>query len=132
VPERFRREAASRSSLRRLYVAVNVGREVVSVARGVGRDLREEFADVLGRYPVTEQRRNLVVRNPGPGDDRFATADTGIDLDMLPRLKQGRDLPSLAFPLANTASDLGLLSLNPRRVKAVWYVGVAEYCRGHA
>jgi hypothetical protein len=74
------------SPANRLYVAVNVGREVISIARSLGRDLREEFVDVLGRHAVTQQRCYLVVRNPGPGNDWFATADTRVDLDVLSRL----------------------------------------------
>jgi len=58
------------------------------------RDLGEELADVLGRYPVTEQGCDLVVRDPGPSNDRFAATDTRIDLDVLPWFQQGRNLPS--------------------------------------
>jgi hypothetical protein len=76
--------------LRRLYVAVDIGGEVVGVARSGRRDLGEELADVLGRYPVTDQRCDLVVRDPGPDDDWLAAADTGIDLDVLPWFQQGR------------------------------------------
>lgn len=88
IPDHDSRGAASRNSLRRLNVAVDVGREVIGVACGGRRDLGEEFPDVLGRYPITEQRRDLVVRDPRPGNDRFAAADPRIDLDVLPWFQQ--------------------------------------------
>lgn len=81
--------------------------EIGAARRHTGADLRTAL--------------DFIERNSRSGYDRLAAADTGIDLDMLPRFQQGWNLPSLHLKRLQHLNELvdDQVALLPHKIHGV-------------